>query len=320
MTLRGLVPRVGKGRDAREVGVIEWERWDGANGRYELRDEAGRIARIEGKRAVVELSSMRERVVAGRAWRRAFERAWREGTIEHVCRARSEAWAMRFMGMMVVLLFAMAAWMFVPGIVARVWGGVSTWMDVAVIVGIGGMLLPVVIVAALLWDVREVWTGAMPRELRMTREGVSFVDRAGQERAYAWEDCERVRTGIAGVAWFREGSGESERVTLLGLGVKGSRMLGLVREEIDARDERPVPRSMFVPLLIGLCVLHGVMLATSGVLAGAGQRAIPWGMVVLTFVVGVAAPGALVGVLFFGARTAKWWERKRRLARRRSRG
>lgn len=48
VTVRGLAPVIGKGRDAREGDVIPWEAWDGAAGRYVLRDPSGRIARSEG--------------------------------------------------------------------------------------------------------------------------------------------------------------------------------------------------------------------------------------------------------------------------------
>ncbi len=327
VTLRGLVPIVGKGDAAREAGVIEWDRWDGATGRYVLRDEAGRVARIEGQRAIVELASAsaREQRVAGRLRKRAFERAWRDGTIEHVGRTGPDVWAMRFMAAMVAVPFGLAVWMFGPRMLAMLWAGVSTWIDAAVIaislVVLGGMMMPVAIFAVLLWDVRDGWVGRIAREIRMTREGVTLIDGKGRERTYAWEVCERVRVGFGGVAWFQGGGEERERVVLLGLGWKGRRILGLVQEEIEAREarggRRSARRSMMVPLLIGLCVLHGVMLSGAGMMAGVGQGAVPWGRVAMAFVVGTAAPAMLVGALFYGTRVMMWWERSRRLARRR---
>ncbi|QYK47584.1 MAG: hypothetical protein KF838_12430 [Phycisphaeraceae bacterium] len=319
VTVRGLVPIIGKGRDARELDVIPWEAWDPARG-YVLRDGSGRIARIEGKRAVVELASASERRVAGKAWRRAIARGWREGTSEFVGGAGSDVWAMRFMGMMVLLVVGMAGWMFVPLMVEMVRAGVSTWMDAAVIaisvVVVGGMMVPFAIFAALLWDVRGVWTGSLPRVIRMTREGVSCTDGQGREGVYAWADCERVRVGFGGTLWFAGG----ERVTLLGLGVKGRRILGWVREEIDAREGRSARRSMFVAVLIVLCVLNGVFAAGSGAMTGAGTGAIPWVRVATAFAGGLLMPAALLGALLYGDRVTRWWEKKRMMTRRRARG
>lgn len=319
MTVRGLVPIIGKGRDSRELDVIPWKAWDGAAGRSVLRDGSGRIARIEGKRAVVELASARERRVAGKAWRRAIERGWREGTIEHVGRTGPDVWAMRFMGMMVLLVAGMAGWMFVPRMVEMVRAGISTWMDVAVIaislVVVGGMMVPFAIFAVLLWDVRRAWIGSFPREIRMTREGVSLPDGRGRERAHAWADCQRVRMGFGGTLWFAGG----ERVTLLGLGVKGRRMLGLVQEETGAREGRTARRSMFVGLLMVLCVMNGVFGAAAGAMTGAGTGSIPWGRVAVSFAAGVSMPAALVASLLYGGRVMRWWEKKRMMTRRRAR-
>lgn len=324
VTIRGLVPLSGSGRDAREGEVIPWEVLDCVGARFILRDRSGRVARIGGERVCIPISRLREQRVAGRAWRRAIERAWREGSIEHVARSDADAWCARFMGVWIAAVVGFAAWIIVPQMVWAVWGeraGVSSWMVVAeillVVCVIGGMMLPMVIFAVLLWDVRCVWTRSLPRVIRMTREGLSCTDGLGRERAYAWADCERVRMGFGGTLWFRGG----ERVTLMGLGGKGRRMLGWVREEIGAGGRRTGRRlgrrSMFVALLVVLCVLNGVSAAVSGAMIGAGTGAVPWGHVAAWFAKGASLPSALLVALLYGGRISNWWKQRRKLARRR---